>query len=103
MGEFMHVAELIDMFKSGERDLDIGLVMPRHWLEYLFWVLLKEDGKTGPRIEHVNVRNISKNIPLEELDPDVIMCVSCSESNTLKYYARFGRGFTSGTVWVFGR
>jgi len=39
---------------------EIGLDIPSESLEYLFWVLLEEKGDAPFRLEHVNVRNISK-------------------------------------------
>jgi len=55
---------------SFKKYTNIGLQTEREVFEYPLWLLLKND---NCRIEHVNVQNISKNILIDEFQPDVII------------------------------
>lgn len=44
--------------------------------EYPLWVMTREKGAQGPRIEHVGVANRSSSIPARPFRPDVILSIS---------------------------
>ena len=55
---------------------NVGLKTGENGREYPMWVLTRKNGLEGPRIEHVDVQNISKSIPRTQFQPDVVIVLT---------------------------
>lgn len=51
--------------------------------EYPLWALTRKNGINGPRIEYVDVHNISQNIPRPKYDPDVVVVFSYKDETCI--------------------
>jgi hypothetical protein len=61
---------------SSYRFKNIGLRSGGDSWEYPLWVLTRSDGNNGPKIEHVAVDNVSKNILRLPFKPDCLVAIS---------------------------
>ena len=52
--------------------------------EYPLWVLTRKNGMNGPRIEHVDVTNVSQTIPMPPFKPDCIVTITNSGKVTME-------------------
>jgi hypothetical protein len=55
---------------------NVGLKTGENAREYPLWVLTRKNGLEGPRIEHVDVQNISNSIPRTQFKPDVVVVLT---------------------------
>ena len=72
--EFLAASSLI----TSGRFKNIGLKSGDESWEYPLWVLTRENGMDGPRIEHVDVTNVSQTIPKPPFKPDCIVIITNS-------------------------
>ena len=56
----------------------IGLKSEDEAWEYPLWVLTRKKGMNGPRIEHVDIPNVSQTIPIPLFKPDCIVIITNS-------------------------
>jgi hypothetical protein len=95
-------------FLSSSRCSDIGLVSGGDDWEYPLWVLLRESERHQFRIEHVNVRNISRTEsdkdPFRTFVPCAVIVVAGEPSNEIRVGAEsYLRQSFSDPVGVFIR
>jgi hypothetical protein len=72
--EFLAASSLI----TSSRFETIGLRSEDEAWEYPLWVLTRKKGMNGPRIEHVDVPNVSHTIPRPPFKPDCIVIMTYS-------------------------
>ena len=72
--EFLAASALI----TSNRCKNIGLKSDDNSWEYQLWVLTRNNGMYGPRIEHVDVTNVSRMIPKPPFKPDCIVIMTHS-------------------------
>jgi len=72
--EFLAASALI----TSGRFKNIGLKSGDISCEYPLWVLTRKNGMNGPRIEHVDVTNVSQTIPKPPFKPDCIVIITNS-------------------------
>jgi hypothetical protein len=72
--EFLAASALI----TSSRCKNIGLKSDDNSWEYQLWVLTRNNGMNGPRIEHVDVPNVSQMIPKPPFKPDCIVIITNS-------------------------
>src|SRR3990172_5564090 len=70
--EFLAASSLI----TSNRCKNIGLKSDDNSWEYQLWVLTRNNGMNGPRIEHVDVPNVSQTIPIPPFKPDCIVIMT---------------------------
>lgn len=70
--------------------------------EYLYWVLL-DDGGALPRIEHIDVTNVSNRTGLAAFTPDAVVCSGCRAQDYQRYYQRYGPPKEFGFINIFGK
>jgi hypothetical protein len=63
---------VIDTVNAGKYK-NIGLSFSDNTFEYPIWALTRERGEKAPRIEHINVTNVSNTLPLAPFNPDIIL------------------------------
>ena len=72
----------IEVIKNA-RFKNIGLSSGEDSWEYPLWILTREDGLNGPRIQHLDVKNRSKAIPQPPFRPDIAMIIADDGNVTL--------------------
>jgi hypothetical protein len=72
--EYLAASALI----TSGRCKNIGVKSGDHSWEYPLWVLTRKNGMNGPRIEHVDVTNVSQTIPKPPFKPDCIVIITNS-------------------------
>ena len=69
---------------SSNRFKNIGLKSGGDSWEYPLWVLTRNDGTNGPRIEHVDVDNVSNNILRSPFKPDCLVVITSNGEVSLE-------------------
>lgn len=71
---------------------NIGLNIEEFVFEYPLWLYLKNSGGADFRIEHIDVRNKTGQIKINNFEPDVIiMCDECFIKNTSQYNIKYSK------------
>ena len=52
--------------------------------EYPLWILTREYGLDGPRIEHIDVNNVSGTIQLPQSKADIVVVISDDGNITIR-------------------
>jgi hypothetical protein len=68
--------------------------------EYPLWALLG-GVPSPPRLENVDVRNVSGRLPLPGFTPEAIVCLQCSEAQVTRYGQQAREAHRFGSAWVF--
>ncbi len=96
---YQMVARLIH--ESGARQ--VGLVIDGDNWEYPFWVLVKKGADYPIRLEHLDVRNISENIPLGNFEPEIVILTRMEEKLILKNAATMAIIYQPPPLIIYAR
>jgi len=66
------------------------------------WALLAE-APVPPRLENVDVRNVSQRLAPPGFSPEALVCIQCSEAQVTRYHQSHREAHTFGKAWVFER
>jgi len=96
--DFLSTAPLI----RARRYQNIGLSIVGDHLEYLFWVFLEQENSAKPRIEHIDVDNISSKFADKSFKPDIVIFTRITDMSLGgKYQSHFGHNLSRGIFFVF--
>jgi 4-amino-4-deoxy-L-arabinose transferase-like glycosyltransferase len=70
--------------------------------EYPLWALLAES-PAPPRLENVDVRNVSQRLAPPGFSPEALVCIQCSEAQVTHYRQSHREAHAFGKSWVFER
>jgi hypothetical protein len=68
--------------------------------EYPLWALLAES-PAPPRLENVDVRNVSQRLAPPGFSPEALVCIQCSEAQVARYRQGHLEAHSFGKAWVF--
>jgi hypothetical protein len=63
---------------------NIALSSGRDSWEYPLWILTRENGLDGPRIEHIDVENVSGAIQRPQFKADIVVAITDDGNITLR-------------------
>jgi hypothetical protein len=70
--------------------------------EYPLWALLAES-PAPPRLENVDVRNVSQRLAPPGFSPEALVCLQCGEAQVARYRQSHREAHAFGKAWVFER